>query len=197
MSRAPQPTKICLNCACGFSKDPRYSRRYWERQKFCSQACAGLYHAKQAPISRPPIAEAFFTKVEKTATCWLWKGLTDADGYGAFPYAKRLYRAHRLSLELAGAVVPKGAFVCHHCDNPQCVNPAHLYVGTPQSNVADKVARGRVPRGEQRWWSKLTEQDVRAIRSASGTHASIAEAYGVARSNVSLIKAGRIWGHVK
>ena len=83
----------------------------------------------------------FWSRVSRTESCWLWTGPVDRKGYGLHG-GRGL--AHRISWEMAnGRAVPEGLFVLHHCDNPPCVNPAHLYDGTHQDNVNDMVARGR------------------------------------------------------
>lgn len=75
--------------------------------------------------------------------CWLWTGYTDPKGYGRIHSNGRIYFTHRVALELAGIPVPGDKLVCHTCDNPTCVNPKHLYVGTHKDNAKDKVERGR------------------------------------------------------
>lgn len=75
--------------------------------------------------------------------CWEWVGTKNADGYGLLIWDGKQYLAHRVSYELHRRPVPEGLFICHTCDNPSCVNPAHLYAGTHQDNMDDKVARGR------------------------------------------------------
>ena len=96
------------------------------------------------------VEERFWSKVEKTDTCWLWRG-THIKGYGMFRIDNRRQRATRVSLRLAGIVVPKGLIVCHHCDTPACVRPDHLYIGTQMQNIADRERRGH------NYHSNLTE----------------------------------------
>jgi hypothetical protein len=91
--------------------------------------------------------------------------------------------------------VPDGMVVRHKCDNPACVNPDHLELGTHADNVADRDARGRTARGE-RLHAKLTEDDVLRIRADSRSHRAIGADYGVAHSTVGNIKRGRKWSHL-
>ena len=109
--------------------------------------CVNPAHLALAPHANTQISdpvERFWMKVEKTESCWLWTAAINKTGYGDF-YASRTKHvlAHRFSWVLHYGPVPDGLFVCHHCDNPRCVRPDHLWLGTTQENTADMLKKGR------------------------------------------------------
>ena len=137
-------SKRCEQCDGVFHRDKRCTWRHWEKARFCSRECFGAFEAARKLANRPSKSEAFQKWFDKTDGCWVWNGATDGDGYGCFSYAGKSYRAHRIALELDGRP-PGEMFACHHCDNPSCVNPDHLFVGTNKDNMVDMVAKGRNP----------------------------------------------------
>ncbi len=106
--------------------------------------------------------------VNETTGCIEWqKG--KSEGYGLIHVGKAVTRTHRLSYELNVGPIPRGLFVCHGCDNRPCINPRHLFLGTQKANIVDASNKGRMARGENHYLTKLTENDVLAIREMNGT----------------------------
>lgn len=123
--------------------------------------------------------------------CIQWNGSLNNKGYGQIRIQKKLVSTHRAAFEVVNGPLAEDQQVLHRCDNPRCINPEHLFLGTPASNSADKVSKWRDARGFRLPHTKLSDGDVQTIRSAPGTQKQIAEAYGVTQSQVSRIKSGR------
>ena len=155
----------------------------------------------------------FWAKVTKTDNCWVWTAAQDRDGYGIYTINsaafKKWSRAHRLSYELSVGPIPKGLVVMHACDNPCCVNPAHLSLGSVADNNSDKLKKNRQGRaiGTRNRQSKLTDAQVldikqRAIvgsrvgRSNGSNIAELAKEYQVCNDTIRLIARNKIWKHV-
>lgn len=143
--------------------------------------------------------ERFWSKVDIRGPdeCWNWTTATNTWGYGRFYLNGRTVAAHRYSLALVIGEIPEGIFACHRCDNPSCVNPAHLFPGTALENLHDAAKKGRMMHGSEHTWAKLTEAIVRSIRGeyASGgvTHKQLGEKYGVSACSIWHAVNGRTW----
>ena len=151
--------------------------------------------ARQTPAQ----ALARYVPVGAPDDCWLWTGPRNREGYGVAGCLGRTLRANRIAYEAAHGPIPPGHFVRHSCDNPPCVNPAHLLVGTPADNMNDKVERGRQALGRRIRNARLGEQDVLAIRArraAGETYPSIAKDFDISESHAGRVAAGHWWKHV-
>jgi hypothetical protein len=154
--------------------------------------------------ARPPAAR-FWEKVRVGAGCWEWLASVNLQGYGLFNRATRptvCVLAHRFAYEVCVEAIPAGLCVLHRCDNPRCVNPAHLFVGTRTDNAADKVAKNRQarPKGVAHPRHKLTEEDVRTIRrlfAVGGINKSaLARRFSVNHTTIRGIISRALWPHV-
>lgn len=131
--------------------------------------------------------------------CWIWQGPRDKDGYGILVRGGRQYRAHRVALSMAGRPIERGMNACHTCDRRTCVNPDHLYAGTHQENVADRVERDRTARGTSNGRAKLDEAAVVAIRrrhARGDAKRRLAKEYGVSPRTIDFIVRRLRWQHV-
>ena len=153
--------------------------------------------------------ERFWIKVNKDGTvpehmphlgqCWIWTAGKLKDGYGHYRFNGKPCRAHRVSYELANGEIPVGFFVLHKCDNPVCVNPDHLVLGTVADNAKDmtRKGRGRYSYGEKNGQSKLTHEKVAKIRKMYSlgevSQKRISEIFGVAESRINEIVNYKSW----
>jgi hypothetical protein len=137
--------------------------------------------------------------------CWVWISSLDPDGYGYFKgemLGVKHKRAHRFSWSFHNeSQIPAGMSVLHKCDNPCCVNPDHLRIGTQAENIHDRESRGRGAdmRGHRGPRAKLTEYNVLEIKSLleSLTDSELAAKFNVARTTISNIKHGHTWAHLE
>lgn len=177
--------------------------------------CSGDCYRRRGgdPISR------FWSFVSKSEHCWTWTGgvsrRKNGTGYGVFTIDHRSIAAHRYAYEIHNGVIPTGYEVCHKCDNPPCVNPGHLFLGTRKDNQADMVRKERqakgdrnglrihsesIIRGEKHYSAKLTEKDVLEIRSAYSkgdiSQPTLARRFGVTQRTIFSIIHRKIWTHI-
>jgi len=171
--------------------------KHWRRNKLYGSPVATKHHAAQFRGMSPE--QRFWSRVVKRDNgCWEWQGAKDRDGYGMFRGVIRgitYNRAHRFSYALHYEDIPKGKHVCHKCDNPKCVNPEHLWIGSNADNMHDKIAKGRhkVLSGENSPHAKITEEEAKAILTDPRPYSLIASEYNIAASTVGSIKNKNSW----
>lgn len=151
------------------------------------------------------VAARFWQKVDRRGPddCWIWQGTRMApnkigEQYGHIGISEKgrqiSYRAHRLAYILVYGDLPDDMVVMHTCDNPLCVNPAHLKAGTQKENAEDMARKGRVAHGASHYDSRLTEDDVLAIfDDKTSTNIALARRYGIHDSNIVKIRRGERW----
>lgn len=150
---------------------------------------------------RQPL-DTFWSNVDKRAPdeCWEWQGCRDGRGYGAVTDRGVQLGTHRVSWELTNGPIPDGLWVLHKCDNPPCVNPNHLFLGTHADNIADRDRKGRQAKGSKGGSAKLTEANVIeiwALIRQGVMQKDIAAMFGVKRMAVGRITRGITWIHIK
>lgn len=152
----------------------------------------------------PTLVARFMAKtiIGKDGECWLWTGAKIPSGYGLiWINSRRKYiNTHRVSYMLHRGFLPKHLCVCHTCDNPACVNPEHLFLGTSPENTADKMKKGRQSKGSKHGRSVLTEVDVLDIRriytGKYGELSALARQYGVSANSMMMIINRKHWRHI-
>jgi len=136
----------------------------------------------------------FYTKFGISRSgCWIWLGEVDRKGYGRMQVDGRRIGSHRFSYEAFVGHVPSGMLVCHRCDVPACVNPAHLFIASNDENMADMVSKRRARQGERHHRAKLTEANALTIRHSHEGYKTLAKRYGVAPTTIRRIKKGLCW----
>ena len=146
----------------------------------------------------------FLTKIKiGTGTeCWHWLGWKTPGGYGRFGFENKNWIVTRLMWSSFYGYLPDEILVLHRCDNPSCVNPSHLFLGTIQDNIADCVAKNRHAKGEKKPFAKLNPKQVLAIRKELsegvkyGSLPILAAKYGVTAQTISNVNSGRTWSHI-
>lgn len=148
-------------------------------------------------MTRVDTATKFWRRVQKTETCWLWTGSKTHNGYGMLRTSDSAL-AHRVSWEIHNGVIPEGMFVCHHCDNPPCVNPDHLFLGTHADNMRDGVMKGRFLNtgSGNRKLNEHQVRDIRAKHAAGQNRTQLGHEYGVTRWAITDIVSRRKWPNV-
>jgi len=153
-------------------------------KKYCSEKCKLLANIK---------------KTKKG--CWNWTASLGPGRYGKIRYLGKTFRAHRASYILFNGEIPRGKLVCHSCDNPLCINPDHLFIGSQKENIRDMDSKNRRAdlKGENHPCNKLKITDILEIKKLLSLNISqkiIAKKFNCHQSNISNIKRKKLWGHV-
>jgi len=149
------------------------------------------------------IYNRFWEKVDKGESCWQWTAGDNGEGYGRFRHDNQKVGAHRFSWEFHFGDIPDSMLVCHKCDNPGCVNPDHLFLGTNQDNMNDMVKKGRnkIRVGAANNKTKLNVEKVKTIRflysKGNHTQRELAKMFGVGQPCIKDIVNRITWKHVK
>lgn len=182
----------CDGCVVGFGFCGKHYLRF---KKYGDPLGGKRNHA--------PVEERFWRYVMKTESCWEWTGGKGRFGYGAIQVGGKgspKIPAHRLSYKMHVGPIPDGLFVMHTCDNPSCVNPDHLQLGTPKDNTHDMIAKGRqrvvAPVGEKNGKSKLTAELAKYIKFSLSTNAELARELNLSPNCIRGVRTGRTWKHV-
>lgn len=192
----PNPSGLC-QCGCG--QRTTLAAETNTRDGYVKGQPVRFLLEHHHPQRLRPLADRFWEKVDQSggpAACWLWTDRYHRQGYGIFsPGHHRTIHAHRQAWILTHGPIPAGLFVCHNCpggDNPACVNPAHMFLGTPKDNTQDAIRKGRART------RCLSAEQVLAIRAAYATEdisiATLAAQYSVNASSIANIIARRTWG---
>jgi hypothetical protein len=142
----------------------------------------------------------FWNKVNKTNNCWEWQGCVDNDGYGRIQINKVRWKTHRLSYHIHKGNIPSNLVVCHSCDNPKCVNPDHLWLGTQIQNTQDRDQKGRhrisPSLGESNGSSRFTNEQIEFIRTSSLSGRELSRQFNVSDNAIYNIRLRKTWKHI-
>lgn len=190
-------TKFCELCGIEFTPKNRWGKHF-KNTRFCSKKCSN-YVTGQGNCTT--VESKLWPRLKiSDSGCWEWQGGKDKDGYGSLRWGKE-QRSHRVAWILSFGPIPNGLQVLHHCDNPPCCNPIHLFTGTSDDNNKDMIRKGRSnpPRGERAGTAKLTTQDVLEIRrlhSEGIVQRKIAEMFAVGFKAINKIVLRQRWKHI-
>jgi hypothetical protein len=179
----------------------RYVELDFEGLLQCGERLSRASSETRAAVMALPAVRAKFESMIRKGSgseCWPWLRGKNTSGYEIFCVGPDRIIASRASWEIFCGPIPAGFQLLHKCDVPACVNPSHLFLGTVQDNVSDMWAKGRavVRRGDRNHASKLTAEDVIAIRSSDMSLTKLAAKYGISRASVSAARRGLTWSHI-
>lgn len=193
-----RPAFICL-CACGKSHIAKASAVLRGNIASCGCVWNEYARARGRELSSPEARKKRLLSsydLDVTTGCWIWNGCLRRGGYGGFKMNGKSMTAPRASMLLLRGIDPTGFYVCHTCDNPRCINPDHLFLGTPADNAADRDAKGRTARGRLGPRKRLTKVEAREILSSDQRNIDLARMYGVSERAICDMRRGRTWRQV-
>lgn len=190
--------RACPMCGAPILRRPSDAPSAFAKRKYCSNHCARKRAAWRDPVKR------FNDRVDRRpghgprGTCHVWTARKISDGYGVISVDGREVLAHRFAYQQHTGKDPGDMLVCHHCDNPSCVNGDHLFLGTHAGNMFDMAMKGRAngQRGEVHTSAKLRKADVISILADPRSNDALAIVYGVSKVAIRLIRSGRTWKSV-
>jgi len=187
MASRPSVDVVCSGCGSNYlAIAGEVTRR--KNRMFCSRAC----YERNSYVEITARFWRNFESRDDPNACWIWKGPTVTAGYGKISYFGKLIGAHRVSWLMSKGDIPKGMHVLHRCDNPPCVNPDHLFLGTNRDNIYDRNRKGRGGK-------KLTNESaahIKQLLEKGTTQTAIARMMGVNQTLISAVDRGVAWKHV-
>jgi hypothetical protein len=207
---SPYIEKNCITCSSAFK-----IKSYESHRKFCSIKCVRY----TGPLDSLNVRQGFWKKANneqkwqhiknqfekfiiKKDGCWGWKKALDKSGYARISMGRsKIILGHRASWIIHNGLIPDDIFVCHHCDNPGCTNPEHLFLGTPKDNVQDCLNKKRrtASSGLNHYNVKLTEDQVREIKKLlkeKVSQSKLGKKFNVSPSTIQNIADGKTWKHI-
>lgn len=200
---------VCPECGSTFDRDKSHYDCTTSRGGlvYCSASCATKVNARNR---EGMTEEKFWSRVDKTpgkgpnGDCWIWTGAMDVHCYGLVGWKAlnglRHSKSHRVAYQLTVGIIPDGLYLCHACDNPSCVNPAHLTPGTQLDNMKDASIKGRMPVGERSYNTDKTDDEVRELklRLLLGYCAEyLSPLFGISPPEIRRISRGIRWPHIQ
>lgn len=190
-SRGKSSSEFWL-CKCDCGNEHTVSSRHLRDGDVKSCGC---WFLKENEVLLEEAKKRFFENIEKTESCWIWKGV-DIKGYGVM-FFKKCIKAHRFSYMIHKGELEKDKMICHTCDNPICVNPDHLYQGITIDNSRDMVQRNRSMKGSRHPKAKITEEDLKEIYNRKNKGVFLAKKFGLSENQICSIRNGRSWKNQK